>query len=479
MKVVTGQKSEIVGTEESQPDDERQRVGKMAELKDEIVDLPGAPKVSFKMYSGYLTVDAASGRQLFYMFAESQNDPASDPVALWLNGGPGCSSLIGFFDEHGPFRPTFASGGTELEELPAAWNKVANTLYLEAPAGVGFSFSNNKSDYIVGDTRTAQDNYHALVQFFTKFPSLKGNDFWVTGESYGGHYTPELTNAILEGNKQAPPSQQINIKGLMAGNAWTDPELGAWGVVEQWWTHALISRETYNDIYKYCTYTEITYWIINNVSAQATVKMSHDGAGTYPEPNPGSKLCYDALIKGSKVEFGNIDITAIYSDMCVKGAVQKGSLPGSNPCIAQNTITYLNQPAVQAAIHANPTKWAPCSSTISYQFFEKPGPLTSMVPYYTKFMNETNLRILVFSGDVDAIVPFPSTRAWIETLSRPILVPFRAWYTDTNGPQVGGWVTTYDRLTFTTVRNAGHEVPVIQPGRALYMFEKFLKGESF
>lgn len=95
-------------------------------------------------------------------------------------------------------------------------------MYIEAPAGVGFSYSNDQSDYSVGDARTAADNYQAILQFLARFPQLKSNDFYITSESYGGHYMPTLAVAIVNGNK-AGINPKINFKGFAVGNPYTDP----------------------------------------------------------------------------------------------------------------------------------------------------------------------------------------------------------------------------------------------------------------
>eukprot|EP01083_Nonionella_stella_P265895 900122_1 len=77
-------------------------------LKNQITSLPGLDDATFKkytMFSGYVDVYPQNNRSLFYWFVESLNDPTTDPVALWTNGGPGCSGLGGMFTEQGPFRP--------------------------------------------------------------------------------------------------------------------------------------------------------------------------------------------------------------------------------------------------------------------------------------------------------------------------------------------------------------------------------------
>ena len=93
------------------------------------------------MYSGYLDIPESQGRSLHFIFVSSQRDLETDPVVLWANGGPGCSSLLGFSFETGPF--VFLNDGDKnLSFNPYSWNKVANMLYLEFPAGVGFSLYN-------------------------------------------------------------------------------------------------------------------------------------------------------------------------------------------------------------------------------------------------------------------------------------------------------------------------------------------------
>jgi hypothetical protein len=96
------------------------------------------------MFSGYLPV--GENKHIFYAYFESENDPVTDPVVLWTNGGPGCSGLLGLFTEQGPFFPQ--EDGT-LSPNEFSWNKVANMLFVEQPAGVGFSYSDDTSDYKV------------------------------------------------------------------------------------------------------------------------------------------------------------------------------------------------------------------------------------------------------------------------------------------------------------------------------------------
>ena len=102
-----------------------------------------------------------------------------DPVILWLNGGPGCSSLTGFFTENGPFYFK-ENDPSQMYTNPRAWNKQANVIYLESPGTVGFSTATPKYR-TANDTSVAKDNLKALQMFFDLYPQYKGNDFYIAG----------------------------------------------------------------------------------------------------------------------------------------------------------------------------------------------------------------------------------------------------------------------------------------------------------
>lgn len=116
--------------------------------------------------------------------------PATDPLVLWMNGGPGASSVAyGFWTEHGPFRLVPDGKGNYKPSLyDESWNQIANVIYVEAPSGVGFSYSNDTSKYKgITDAESSFDNFLFLQAWFRVFASFKANDFYVTAESYGGH----------------------------------------------------------------------------------------------------------------------------------------------------------------------------------------------------------------------------------------------------------------------------------------------------
>ncbi|WOL17410.1 hypothetical protein Cni_G26202 [Canna indica] len=157
---------------------------------DLVVNLPGQPSVKFLHYAGYVRIN--DDKSMFYWFYEAIKAPLEKPLLLWLNG-------------------------------------VANHLFLESPVGVGFSYSNKSSDFEnQNDKMTAEDSYTFLINWFTKFPTFKLHEFYIAGESYAGHYMPQLASLIHEKNNIATKNSYINFKGLMIGNPLLDlvPSLG-------------------------------------------------------------------------------------------------------------------------------------------------------------------------------------------------------------------------------------------------------------
>ena len=144
------------------------------------------------VYSGYLDIPDTT-KSLHYVFVESAQDPANDPVVLWFNGGPGCSSMLAWMQEHGPY--VMDDGETTFKQNDYSWNKFANMLYLEAPAGIGFSYCDSKDhpeDCKSDDWAQSVDNLIALQEWFVRFPDFKANKLYLSGESYAGIYVPYL-----------------------------------------------------------------------------------------------------------------------------------------------------------------------------------------------------------------------------------------------------------------------------------------------
>jgi cathepsin A (carboxypeptidase C) len=198
-----------------------------ASLDEDVVDptsIAGACDADVVSRSGYFDVagsayDTNADKSYYFWAFESRNDPATDPVVLWLTGGPGCSSTLALLSENGPCSITADGAGTATN--PASWNSNATVIWLDQPAGVGFSYGtmNDNNEDMVGE-----DAYYFLQNFFADHPEYASQPFFVFGESFGGHYAPGVAHAIFEKNKDVPEGAvRINLSGLGIGNGLTDP----------------------------------------------------------------------------------------------------------------------------------------------------------------------------------------------------------------------------------------------------------------
>lgn len=374
------------------------------------------------------------------------------------SSGPGCSSIAyGASEELGPFRINKTGSSLYLNEY--TWNRVANILFLESPAGVGFSYTNTSSNLKdTGDKRTAEDALVFLIKWMSRFPQYKYRDFYISGESYAGHYVPQLAQRIYDYNKKSS-HPMINLKGFIVGNAVIDSYYDNIGTVTYWWSHSMISDKTYKLIMKVCDFK--------------SVNTSHK--------------CDEALNYAMNHEFGDIDQYSIYTRACnssktnirntlrLKNTLIRPRFSGYDPCSENYAEKYYNRPDVQKALHANTTgikyKWTACSDVLLRNWKDTDF---SMLPIYRKLI-AAGLRIWVFSGDTDSVVPVTATRFSLSHLNLKIKTPWYPWY---SGNQVGGWTEVYDGITFATIRGAGHEVPMFAPRRAFILFQTFLSGKN-
>ncbi|KAH9758379.1 Carboxypeptidase [Citrus sinensis] len=263
--------------------------------KDKIESLPGQPLgVNFDQYSGYVNVDSQDGRSLFYYFVESPQNSSSKPLVLWLNGD-------------------------------------ANIIFLESPAGVGFSYSNITSDYKVnGDIRTARDSYTFLVNWLERFPEYKTRDFFIAGESYAGHYIPQLAQAILY-NNQHDNQTIINLRGIAMGNALIDLETMMKGTVDFYWTHALMPDEIYYGVTSSCNFAslnssdEVCLEFIDQGDAAAGNIYSYDIYA--PLCNSSSKFNTELMAEGIRIWVYSGDTDGALPVTCTRYAVKKLGTP--------------------------------------------------------------------------------------------------------------------------------------------------------
>jgi cathepsin A (carboxypeptidase C) len=442
---------------------------------DEIHSLPGlAVKSKFRQYSGYL--NATNRRHFHYWFVESQKDPQKDPVILWLNGGPGCSSLGGFWTENGPYR--VKSDGKTLFEDPYSWNNLGNILYLESPAGVGYSYQEN-NDLKTDDIQTAKDNYLALKNFFEKFPHLKNNSFYITGESYAGVYIPMLALEILR------DKSTINLKGLAIGNGAFDEDLLMNSRIRLAYYHGLIDNEMWNHLIANCC-------SCSHNKQECNFSLSH-----CKHFNPGLQLKHIIQIAGinpyniyddchhldqnsTDKRFSN---TPYYNDLNIRFGVDFDDMEDnyeyyeSRPkCISDGYAKYINSIEVRNAIHIpeRVEKWVKCKGV--GEKFNYTRQRDSMKSDFHELINQYKIfPFIVYNGDLDLVCDFLGDQQFVDGLGLTLKQKYKPW---SHNGVTAGFVKRFDGLTFMTVRGAGHMVPTDKPEPALKIIKELLGVQS-
>ncbi|XP_059281154.1 serine carboxypeptidase-like 18, partial [Lycium ferocissimum] len=171
----------------------------------------------------YVGVGNSEDVQLFYYFIESESDPESDPVLLWITGGPGCSALSGLFYEIGPitFEPVEYNGSLPTLILnPYSWTKVASIIFIDLPVGTGFSYARTPAALQSSDLQASDHAYQFLRKWFVDHQEFLRNTLYVGGDSYSGRVVPVITQIIaIKNEMEIKPF--INLKGYLLGNPLT------------------------------------------------------------------------------------------------------------------------------------------------------------------------------------------------------------------------------------------------------------------
>ncbi|KAI4303095.1 hypothetical protein MLD38_038766 [Melastoma candidum] len=417
---------------------------------DRILKLPGQPPYPpISQFSGYVTVDRHHGRALFYWFFEAQSQPDHKPLLLWLNGGPGCSSIgYGAVNELGPLRVT--ANGAGLLYNKHAWNQEASLLFVESPVGVGFSYTNTSSDLsVLDDAFAAEDMYSFVVNWLERFPQYKSRDFYISGESYAGHYVPQLAELVYDRNRDTDNKYpHINLKGFIVGNPETNDYNDYKGLVEYAWSHTVISDEIYRRCAAVCDFTTPN-WSNDCIQAMIVLFKAYREIDIYNvyapscliKDNSSSSSSSYSPAEKMQTDFGSLDKVSEHASRRIR------LFGGYDPCYSNHAVDYFNRADVQAAFHA------------------------------TRGNNDRSsvMKWKVCSGDADGRVPIIGSRYDAEALGLPVKSPWSSWYHD---HQVGGRIVEYEGLTLVTVRGAGHLVPLNKPAEALAMpHHDWISGE--
>lgn len=447
-------------------------------------DLPHDWNPKFRMWSGYL--DVSESKKYHYVFVESEDDPKGDPVVLWMNGGPGCSSMVGLFHEHGPLY--FRQGSQVLEKNQWSWNRVANMLYLESPQGVGFSYTTKPEELVTNDEITAEDHLKAVHDFFRHFPEFRFNPFYVAGEEYAGIYGPLLALQIDKLNELAPPEQTINLVGLFLGNANTEWNIdGEMCVLDVLYERGFYGSDMKAKVDKYCK--------PNPLSIECFQIMSKVGA-LYEGVNPYNLIepCHAPITEAGSNTTGFKGWRKKRMEYFSKKAgiempqAMNNVLRDTFDCIdISGVYNYLQKDQVRNALHIPndphiPKKWEPCNTgSLDYWTDYEKGSY-----YYYPLLLSKGYTVLVYSGDLDAIVSTHGTLAWIRKYQREYNLRaksrYDAWFTSgvyPNEAQEGGYIQLYaKKFTFASILGAGHMTAVGRPSAMFQLFEGYTSGEA-
>lgn len=404
----------------------------------------GVDKV--KQWSGYLDVD--DGKHLFFWMFESRNDPKNDPIVLWLNGGPGCSSLTGLFFELGPAR---IDKKLRVVNNPYSWNNNATVIFLDQPVNTGYSYT--EGDTVSDTVAASKDTYAFLQLFFQQFPEYSHLPFHIAGESYAGHYIPVFASQIL-----SHPERNFNLSSVLIGNGLTDPlrqydeyepmacgEGGAPSVLSPDQCEGMKNAQPRcNNLINACYNTQ-SAWICT----PAAIYCNNAMMGPYQQTG---KNVYDI-----RTECGESSLC--YDDL-------------------EFVDKYLNQEEVKQAVGAKVESYSGCNFDVNRNF------LTAgdwMKPFYTSVTDvlTQGVPVLIYAGDKDFICNWLGNEAWVRQLEWEGSSEMeKAKYTPflVDGKKAGEGFN-HKHFTFLRVYEAGHMVPYNQPENSLSMFNRYISGD--
>ncbi|KAH9063856.1 carboxypeptidase-like protein S1 [Lactarius vividus] len=403
-------------------------------------------------FSGYFSV--GTNMNMWFWFFEARNSPSTAPLALWLNGGPGCSSMIGLFQENGPCTFNNIQGSTPVLN-PNSWNNVANMLYVDQPIGTGFSFG---TDSATSTVTAAPFVWKLLQAFYAQFPTYENRNFGLFTESYGGHYGPEFAfyfesqnTAIAQGTLSGIT---IPLVALGINNGWFDPKL------------------------QYKAY--IDYSLTNPYRSLITSSQATSFTNSYNQDClPALNTCASS---GTNTACVNADNTCFNE---IEGPISQGNFdvydlraPANDAFPPETYVSYLQQSSIQTKIGAQQV-YQECPNA-PFNKFQTTGDDARSFLSTLSTVVQSGIQVLIWAGDADWICNTAGVQAVIAQIQFAQSSQFNsaslAPYT-VNGVQVGTFKTA-GKLSFLNVFKAGHEVPAYQPVAALQAFTQTLSQQA-
>ncbi|OSD05930.1 serine carboxypeptidase [Trametes coccinea BRFM310] len=409
--------------------------------------------------SGY--GDLSDNESLWFWFFAARNNSESAPLTLWLNGGPGSSSMIGLFQENGPCRITNDSSSVTLN--PYSWNNVSNMLYLDQPVGVGFSHGETK----VGTSEEAAEDVWKFLQMFladSKFAKYQKTEFALWTESYGGHYGPTIAAFILDQNagiaNGTVNGTTINLKFLGIGDGLTDPLAQYPGYLSYSQSnpyHPLVSESTLQGA--------IQAWNRTG-GCKDQITKCYNG-GTDDVCSDAQEFCNSAVLN---TPLGPYDPYYILSET-----------PDPYP---PDLTPYLNDTSLMKKIGAEST-WQMTSDDVYFNFADTGDWMRNSRPLLEKVIN-AGVRTVIYDGDADYILNFHGVEAMVAALQTKFSSEFakQDFANFTVAGQSAGLYKNAGTFSYVRIFGAGHEVPAYTHGSlavgqaAFQMFSQIMSNSS-
>ncbi|KAF2089818.1 peptidase S10, serine carboxypeptidase [Saccharata proteae CBS 121410] len=439
-------------------------------------------------YSGYIDLSPTS--HTFFWFFESRNDPANDPITLWLNGGPGSDSLIGLFEELGPCNVT--ENYTTMIN-PYSWNEVSNLLFLSQPLGVGFSYSEEEpgslEDYTgeflnateapvdgvwpvidasVLDTTdlAAISAWHVLQGFYSALPQLdsevKSKVFNLWTESYGGHYGPAFYNYFYEQNQKIAnntmPGYLLNFNSLGVGNGIIDEEIQVPHYPE-FSVNNTYGIKAYNDtVYSYAKFALVMpYGCLDQLAlCRATNMTTPTDQAVCAE---AASMCRDNV----EGPYENIGTRGVYDIRH----------PLDDPTPPSYMDDYLNLASVQEALGVS-LNYTSSNGEVYYAFQQTGDFVFPNFVEDLEMLLQAGVRVALYYGDADYICNWFGGQAVslaVNYTHKPEFAAAGYQPMTVDGVEYGE-VRQYGNFSFLRVYESGHLVPYYQPIAALAMFNR-------
>jgi len=398
--------------------------------------------------AGYFNVTTTT-KHYFYWHFESRSAPSTDPVILWMTGGPGCSGSIALFNENGPCKVTHDGVTTKN---PYSWNSNASIIFVDQPAGTGFSYG-EPSDMDSDEKGVSRDMYNFLQAFYTAHPKLLRNPLYIFGESYGGHYVPATALAVHRGNVEKAGTH-LPLTGIAIGNGLTAPE------IQYLYYSEMAYTSTVGPVVPKATYQAM------KLSAQlctAQIRMCQKS-----EKACETAFTFCALSQVSPVQATGLNLYDI-RQKC------------KNPPLCYDfsaTEGFLRDPKVVAELGTEGHEWSACNFMVNGRFHKDwMHGFSSAIPEMLK----AGIKALIYAGDVDYICNYMGNKAWTLALEWEGSTGFNnegdhKWMVE---GKEAGLARSFANFTFLQVYEAGHMVPLDQPERALSMVETFVQGRPF